>query len=126
MIRTEHIEQRNLGTSALRWAWPLFCLLAAVTLFLPIGRAMPVHADDPAPQYVTNAADADSGCDGAHALPGGHCCAGVACAAYAQIETPSATPDDVIGRHPLPSVQDVHVSRSPRPNPQPPKRSSQA
>jgi hypothetical protein len=126
MIRTERIEQRNLRTSALRCAWLLLCLLAAVASFLPIGHAMPAHADNPALLYANNAADADSGCEGAHALPGGHCCAGVACAAYAQLETPSATPDEVIGRYPLPSVQDVHISRSPRPNPQPPKRSSQA
>jgi hypothetical protein len=126
MIRTEHIEQRGLRTSALRWALPLWCLLAAVALFLPIDHAIPALADSPAFQYATNAADADSGCDGADALPGSHCCTGAACSVYAQLETPSATPDDVIGRYPLAIAQDLHISRSPRPNPQPPKYSSQA
>ena len=125
MIRTERIEQRSLRTAALRWPAPLWCLFVAVALILSIGHAMPARADNPASQYATSAADADSGCDGADALPGSHCCTGAACTVYAQLETPSATPDDVIGRYPLAIAQDLHISRSPRPNPQPPKHSSQ-
>jgi hypothetical protein len=86
---------------------------------------MPAQPGDPAPQYVTNAPGLDSDCDGAHALLGGHCCASVACFAYAQIDATSTTFADMIGRPPLPMAQSVRVSRSLRPNPQPPKHSIQ-
>jgi hypothetical protein len=97
-----------------------------IVIFLSFGQPMPAQPGDPASQYVTNASDADSDCDGAHASLGGHCCASVACFAYAQIEAASTTFADMIGRHPSPIAQGVHISRSLRPNPQPPKRSSQA
>ena len=126
MIRTERIEQRSWHDSGRHWAWPLLCLLAAIALFLSLGHATPAHDDNAGAQYVTNAASADSGCDGAHASSGTHCCAGVACSAYAQVETPPATANDMIGRHPLPIAQGIRISRSPRPNLQPPKHSSQA
>ena len=120
------MEHRSWHDSDQRWTWPVLCLLAVIALFLSLGHATPVHADNPGAQYVTNAANADSNCDGAHALSGSHCCTGVACSAYAQVETSPATSNDVIGRHPLPIAQDVRISRSPRPNLQPPKYSSQA
>ena len=120
------MEQRSGHGSDQRWMRPFLCLLAVIALFLSLGHATPVHADNSGAQYVTDAASADSDCDGAHALSGRHCCAGVACSAYAQIETSPATSNDVIGRHPLPIAQGVRISRSPRPNLQPPKHSSQA
>jgi hypothetical protein len=97
-----------------------------IALFLSLDHATPAHADNAGAQYVTNAASADSDCDDAHALPGSHCCAGVACSAYAHVETSPVTANDMIGRHPLPIAQGVGISRSPRPNLQPPKHSSQA
>jgi len=120
------MEQRSGHGSDQRWMWPFLCLLAVIALFLSLGHATPVHADNPGAQYVTDAASADSDCDGAHALSGRHCCGGVACSAYAQVETPPATANDMIGRHPLPIAQGIRISRSPRPNLQPPKHSSQA
>jgi hypothetical protein len=97
-----------------------------IAIFLSLGQSMPAQPGDPAPQYVTNASDVDSDCNGAHALLGGHCCASVACSAYAQIDATSTTSADISGRLHLPVAQGVHISRSPRPNPQPPKHSSQA
>ena len=120
------MEQRSGHGSDQRWMWPFLCLLAVIALFLSLGHATPVHADNPGAQYVTDAASADSDCDDAHALSGSHCCASVACSAYAQVETPPATANDMIGRHPLPIAQGIRISRSPRPNLQPPKHSSQA
>lgn len=126
MIRTERIEQRSLHASGQRWTWPFLCLLAAIALFLSLGHTTPPHADNAGTQYVANATSADSDCDGAHASSGSHCCAGVACSAYAHVETSPAESNDMIGRHPLPIAQSVRIGRSPRPNLQPPKHSSQA
>jgi|SRR5687767_7232346 hypothetical protein len=126
MIRSERTAQRSWHGSDQRWTRLFLCLLAAIALFLSLGHATPVHADNSAAQYVTNAASADSDCDGAHALSGSHCCASVACSVYAQVESTPATANDMIGRHPLPIAQGTRVSRSPRPNLQPPKYSSQA
>jgi hypothetical protein len=126
MIRTERMEQRSWHASGQRWTWPFLCILAVIALFLSLGHATPAHADNLGAQYVTNAASADSDCDGAHASSGTHCCAGVACSAYAQVETSPAAPNDMIGRQPLPIAQSIRIGRSPRPNLQPPKHSSQA
>jgi hypothetical protein len=124
MIRIERIAQRSWHVSGQRWTWAFLCLLAVVALFLSLGHATPAHADRA--QYATNAASADSDCEGAHALSGSHCCAGVACSAHAQVATSPAISNDMIGRNPLPIAQGVPISRSPRPNPQPPKHSNQA
>jgi hypothetical protein len=96
-----------------------------IAIFVSLGQSTPAQPRDPAPQYIANASDIGSDCDGAHALVG-HCCASVACFAYAQIDAISTPSTDMIGRHSLPIAQGVHIGRSPRPNPQPPKHSSQA
>jgi hypothetical protein len=126
MIGTEHIEQHHHRAASLPPRWPLLCLLAAIALFLSLGQSTPLHANDPEPQYVTSAADADFDCDGAHALLGSHCCTGVACSAYAQLEAALATSSGMIGGHPLLIAEGIRVGQAPLPNLQPPQDSIQA
>jgi len=109
-----------------RRAWPFLCLLVAIAVFLSLDQSIAVQANNPAPQYVANATDTDFDCGAAHAPLGGHCCAGVACSAYGQLEATSATSNDRTSRHPLPIAQRIHITRSLRPNLPPPQHSNQA
>jgi len=126
MVRTKRIEQCLSRSTGVEWRWLLLCLLAAVAILLLLGQSMPVQAGNPEPQYVTSSNGADTDCDQAHELFGGHCHVTVACSAYAQIETSPATFDEMTSAHPLPMAEGARVTQSPRPNLQPPKHFGQA
>lgn len=98
----------------------LFCLLVMIAIVLSLGQADAVQANNAAPAYVAFAADSDADCAGGHPLSGTHCCAGVACAEYAQHEAiaVSILADD---EHFPPATQSNCIGRTPRPAPQPPR-----
>jgi hypothetical protein len=102
------------------WRWFLVCLFAMFVVALSSVRAEPVQVNSTDVAYVAAAADVDADCDGGHALSGTHCCAGVACAGYAQYE---ATTTLILpnSQRFSPAVQFDGIGQSLRPTPQPPQ-----
>jgi len=117
MSTTQSLKHRN-GRAA--WRWFLFCLFAMFVVALSSVRAEPVQVNSTDVAYVAAAAEGDADCDGGHALSGTHCCAGVACAGYAQYEATTLLilPNS---RRFSPAVQFDGIGQSLRPTPQPPQ-----
>ncbi len=126
MIRTKRNAQCVSRADGRHWKWLVLALLAAIAVLLSLDLSLPAQARGPEIPYVTNAADIESDCGDTERLPGEHCHATVTSSAYAHFESIPATSDNVTGGHPLPTGEDVRISRSVRPNLQPPKHSIRA
>ena len=105
------------GRTILRRVCSLFPLFVVIAAFLSFGQPETAHADSTGLAYVAAATGLDADCDGGHAA---HCCAGVACAGYAQHDamTLSIPAND---QHLLMIVQSDCVGQTLRPTPQPPR-----
>jgi hypothetical protein len=100
--------------------WFLFCVFATIVVALSSVRAEPVQVNSTDVAYVAAAADVNADCDGGHALSRTHCCAGVACAGYAQYEATTLLILPNSQRF-SPAVQVDGIGQSLQPTPQPPQ-----
>lgn len=112
---------KHCNDRAIRWrGWFPFCLFAMIAIVLSFGQAEAAQVGSSGPAYVATAADIDAGCNGGHALSETHCCAGVACAEYAQHEA-TAVPIRASDRRFLPAVHSGCIGQTLRPTLQPPR-----
>lgn len=117
--------QLDARADSVRW-WLLLGLFAAIAMLLALSHSVPLRADHSDVHYVTSAFDTASDCGETKGSAGGHCHATIACSGYAQVAASPPGFDGAAPGHALPTAQGLHISRTPAPNPQPPKNSSQA
>jgi hypothetical protein len=118
-MNTQQPIEQDTGRAIWRQRWLLVCVFAIIAIVLSFGQ--PVQANNGGLPYVTAAVDIGSDCDGHHAIAGSHCCAGVACAGYAQHETDATASDLMPGNQLLPAIQLSAFGQTLRPSPQPPR-----
>ena len=106
--------------------WVVLCLLLGLATFGLLAAPASADAHAASLQVISAPVDGHSDCDDGHLGMAGHCHTTAACFGYAQTTAPSVSLDLQASVHPEAVSQDDLTSRSPQPNPRPPKRSIQA
>jgi hypothetical protein len=126
MRSVEHTGGPTNGADYRRLGWVLLVLLAAIGLFLSLGRPITPNAYISDGQFVTTSTDQADDCAGEHGSSPVHCHMTVACSASISADVDQLAFGNCVARHGTPMSQPIDLSRSLRPNLQPPKHSIQA